>query len=796
MAAAAVAADDVDVVRQRMISAYGWPSSLDAFSLANITSTARQLASTLLANGTWPDVNYNDSQDRTIWATSAHMNRVSSMSAALSIPNASSFNDPALLASTRLALNAWYTNDWTNVNWWWDIIYTPQVHSIVFLMLDTLPKSGATPFPTPYELSRATTISLRATWWNASLGYEVTGANLAWMVQAQLMRGAWPSAVNMSALSGGFTRLWQEVKVVDWDPSASDGSNQGIQVDGSYHMHGPQLQVASYGQDYTNDMLQFLGIASGTQWSMPQAATDLLCTWMTEGVAWTSTGMGIDWAACGRQVSRNSWPSESRILIPTRLMRSLASVCSPAYSPSLFALADRVDDLPNRSQLTGHKAFWTSDYAVMRRQNWTAAWHGHSTRSLVNECGNGENLSGMYEAQGVLNVFSTACDAGVNSSAAVSYGPVGWGCGMEYATIFPLLDWNVLNGATSLLDLPVPPDCSGACCWTKALGASESRPFVGSVSDGSFGVSAFDTSYIGLTARKGYFFFDFAIIAVGANVSYTGTSGSSRVGTGLASRFMKQGSGGLTLGWTNGSMTTSAAVNASLPAGALAWAWADGVGWVTSLLPTAADAPPVQAWAGARKGNWSDIGPYPGTMQGNTLSLSVLHGEGSSSSPLVNTSFSYMVLPDAWAGPAWVASVASDPLGRIGVDTAAMVNTAQVQAMAQVSPTTLVIEAIFWQPGTFVYSPSSPSYSAWARTITVDEACLLTYRQDVQGNATVAVSNPDTPGLTVQVTISSMSSTAVDASPVGGTCASLTFTLNPTSQPNYLGQSSLATCTM
>ena len=154
------------------------------------------------------------------------MARVVTMAGALSAPGSPVFNDASLFASTRLALNAWFAADLINVNWWWDIVSVPQTTSLAFLLLDVLPKGGSSTFPTPLEVSNAANFSMRATWWDAALGYEVTGANLAWMVQAQLLRGrraaaAWRLAEPAQRLSG-HGRLcapvagWQELKLAPW----------------------------------------------------------------------------------------------------------------------------------------------------------------------------------------------------------------------------------------------------------------------------------------------------------------------------------------------------------------------------------------------------------------------------------------------------------------------------------------------------------------------------------------------------------------------------------------------------
>ena len=71
-----VRADEIETLRERMLVTYGWPSNTSL--IINQTATqALSYASTLNSSGLWPDINYNDYNDRTIWATATHMNRVS-----------------------------------------------------------------------------------------------------------------------------------------------------------------------------------------------------------------------------------------------------------------------------------------------------------------------------------------------------------------------------------------------------------------------------------------------------------------------------------------------------------------------------------------------------------------------------------------------------------------------------------------------------------------------------------------------------------------------------------------------
>lgn len=67
------------------------------------------------------------------------------------------------------------------------------------------------------------------------------------------MRGVLPFLPNASALDGGFAALWGSAVVVN--RSTGYAAAQGVQWDASYQFHGPQLQIASYGQDFSGEML-------------------------------------------------------------------------------------------------------------------------------------------------------------------------------------------------------------------------------------------------------------------------------------------------------------------------------------------------------------------------------------------------------------------------------------------------------------------------------------------------------------------------------------------------------------
>ena len=818
--------DDTATVRQRMLEAFCWPPSWAGSppALAAGAAEARAHAAALLPNCTWPDVNYDDPQDRTIWATAVHSQRVQLMAAALSFAGSPAFNDAALFDATRCALGAWLRADWTNQNWWWTILETPQTIAASVLMLDVLPPAaGRAPFPSAAEAAAALSITLRAAWWNASLGYIVTGANLAWMVQAQLLRGAWPSLPNASALDGGFARLWQEVKFVHWVPGcdidgACNGTNQGVQADTSWHFHGPQLQTAQYGQDYLNDELAFMAVADGTRFALDAQRAQVLCAYVAGGFAWAAAGRGMDWSSAGRAVDRNTWSAVSQVSANGTTLRALAARCAdPGERAVVLRFAAVADGASTAATVQGHRHFWTSDWTSFKRPGWHATWRGLSNRTEPNECGNSENLLGMYESLGILNVVAEgegACVEGPNGTAgAIERGPLGWGCGLEYAGVFPLLDWSALNGATALVDLPQPP-CGAAeqCCWTAALRATR-RAFVGGVSDGTYGASAMDVAYLSLTARKAVFFFDAGIVALGADIAES--SGATRVRTALASRFLRADAArsGLVLGFANGTARTFAANSSATAVNesalALAWAFADGVGYVVRPSAAAAPAaaaggalPPAAVWAGPREEPWARIGCFPGSVSGDTLFISIEQqapaaplasavdgggggGGGGGGAPLANASYAYVVVPNSTA--AGVARAAGD-LGALGLDAAGIVNSRALQAAAQANASDLVVEAVFWERGAYSYSSGTGS-GGWALALAVDAPCLLSYHE---ARAAAGASSPSL------VVLAAASPDAVDLAlrvsmPLRPGCAAVALGLNPSALgEDWVGMSQVA----
>ena len=192
-----------------------------------------------------------------------------------------------LLANATKAPEGWLVNDWKNPNWYDNEIGVPRALSEIALLL-TAP--GARPIPTA-DAAKMTEIMSRADWkGNGNASHpQWTGANLLDMLLTQVYRGL-------------FTR---DTKLVAEGFSVSFGavvrhhqSDESIQVDNSFHQHGPQLLSAAYGAVFTHDILNLAHISGGTAFAMPTPAIDVFEGLVLDGQARMSRAGSFDWQVC------------------------------------------------------------------------------------------------------------------------------------------------------------------------------------------------------------------------------------------------------------------------------------------------------------------------------------------------------------------------------------------------------------------------------------------------------------------------------------------------------------------
>jgi len=340
----------------------------------------------------------------------------------------------------------------------------------------------------------------------------MTGQNKVWLSGNVIYR---------SLLNGDTAAIKAAVKAIQDEIVVSEG--EGIQPDYSFHQHGTQQQFGNYGSAYAADMLKWAGIFQNTPFQFDADKITTLRNYLLQGMRWIVWKHKMDISACGRQLFPNAQADKANNI--QRIMSKMPLIDAAYKDQYLSALND----------FEGNNHFWKSDMTVHRRNNFYASVKMSSSRVGGAESCNDENIQGYHLGDGATYFYQS---------------------NEEYTDIFPFWDWKMIPGTTAFHDsvpLPVLP-CSGY---------NIASDFVGAVSDGRNGIAALNYKRDSLYARKAWFFFDDAILCLGAGIH---SNGEKEIRTTLNQSLLK----GIVR------VKQAGAVNA-IPEGRHAW---ENVSWV------------------------------------------------------------------------------------------------------------------------------------------------------------------------------------------------------------------------
>ena len=581
--------DEISTIRQRVLQSMVWPANQ---TIPSITRNAILFAQTLNETCYWSDIDYRD-RSVVVWKTEQHMFRITTMLQALTVPGSTVSNNTQLRSAIHCALNVWLINDWQNPNWYFNQIGIPlQVTSQLLMLGDNV---------TSFEMEKIQEISYRAAWWNG--GGQTTGANLVWMIQVQLYRSL--ATNNLTGIQQGFNRMWRDIAI-------ARPTEVGVQSDWSYHFHGSQIQSASYGALWVMDIFSFFLCSYQTRYAPNSEQLLIFAQFLTEGDAWMIVGYEWDSHVAGRGLSTPN--AHFSCGFNRNSIRFLAQfIQNDSIRLNLNHFADRLDGKPNATLLIGNRHFYTSDYEVHRRANWTAGIKLQSIRTQPTECINGENQKAEHIGQGTLNLFTTNTN--------------------DYDYIFPLLDWQAINGITVEHSIPLEPCTHGTFDWIRLS-------FVGGVSDSQYGLAVMDTASHNLTAQRSWHFYDDAIIALATNLTLTTPT---IAWTTLASRVLTVGQ--ISVGFFNSTIVTFSDGNYSFPyvehnISNVQWIHVGGSN-IGYLLQKQGLYSEVGISLGRKTGNYDTIGPFNYTVTERLLTVWIDHGQGP-----YTLDYNYVIVPN------------------------------------------------------------------------------------------------------------------------------------------------------
>jgi len=610
-------------------------------------------------DGTWPDVDYRNS-NLMAWKTPRHLGKVMLLSRAYTSPESALHGDTRLRKAVLAGLDYWLERDFRNKNWWWNQIGVPRSLARILLLLDE--ELG--------QSRRKKGLEILA---RAKLG--MTGQNLVWVAEITAKRAILEK--NPRLLSEAVGSISRQLRMTP--------RNEGMQPDYSFRQHGPVLYSHGYGAGFVTDCSRVATQVAGTQFAFSREEVDNLCRLILDGHQWMTRGGTCDYGAIGREISRKGRNARYLHGVAKNMLQ-----LSTGREEEFRALAERAAGNLS-APLEGNRHFWQSDIMTHHRKGYYSSARMYSRRTENTDwpCGQ-EGVKSHHVADGCNLVFRT---------------------GDEYRDIFPVWDWQKVPGTTVVQT----PELSGK------LRMRGNRAFVGGVSDGTYGLAAFDFVRNELAARKSWFFFDTELVCLGAGIRSTS---DYPVATTINQCFLR---GEVVAGIKDRTGDRQQELKRGRHSFRdLVWVHHDRIGYLFSQPAE------VHISNDTRKGSWKEINREASGQEvtHDVFTLWIDHGTKPE-----NASYSYLVLPGVPGS--FLAARAARPDVRI------IRNTVDTQAVWHAK---LKLAGIaFYRSGVLSISEDL--------AVGVDKPCLVLVRKLPEALA-ISVSNPANEGQAVVVEVS------------------------------------------
>ncbi len=564
---------------------------------------------TLKPDGSWADIDYLSTVE-TSWPPLLHLHRIRQFALQDTVPT----------IKVLKALRYWLQVNPKSNNWFQNDIAVPTTIGEILLLLKN---------------NKIVPIALRDSLVNQMQQVEIAhaiGANkldiaIHMIYRACIVRD---KAVMDFAVQQAFMPI-------------SLDNKEGLQPDFSYLQHGPQLQIASYGQVFLFGEYKVASWLIGTSYAIPAEKLKILDHYLIHTYLKTIRGRYIDFNTEGRGISRNDVLDKLSIIN----LLEFAKQVNPSNTEVLTAAEQRIQQIkpPSYEVEPTHSYFYKSDYTLHNRSTYSFNVRTVSKRTIRAETGNRENLKGKFLVDGSTNIQRT---------------------GEEYFNIMPIWEWDKIPGITSR-DYIIDPKT------TLEWGERGVGAFIGGTTDGMYGTTVYDLNYNEVSAKKAWFFFDEEIVCLGTNINSFAkepiiTSVNQTWQKGRVSAF---GDGKLfdaRTGFTNKNVQ---------------WVWHDSVGYHfpnDGLVNLTNDK---------QTGSWATINANRSKAEvtGKVFKLWLNHGVDP-----VNQSYAYVVVPGISE---------SEMIGRKASGINIVMNTSLLQAVVHTG--LKMIQAVFYEAGNLNY---------------------------------------------------------------------------------------------
>jgi chondroitin AC lyase len=407
-------------------------------------------------DGSWADIDYT-SRAETSWTPLLHLQRVKQWALQENPPSA------PILAAMRYWLQA---NPQSN-NWFQNDIASPTAIGEILMLLKRKKI-------VPVSLRDSLVDRMKQGNIEKAIGANKLDIAIHMMYRACVMR-------DKNLMDMAVRQAFMPISLAE---------KEGLQPDYSYRQHGPQLQIASYGQVFLMGEYKVASWFIGTSYAIPVEKLKILDHYLINTYLRTIRGRYIDFNTEGRGISRNDVLDKLNII---NGLLDFAKQVNPSNAVVLDEAKQRIQQTvaPSYQVKAFHSYFYRSDYTLHTRPAYAFNVRTVSKRTIRTESGNKENLVGKFLPDGSTNIQRS---------------------GTEYVNIMPIWEWDKVPGITSR-DYPV--DQKFSLEWgERGVGS-----FIGGVSDGIYGTTVYDLNYNEVTAKKSWFFFDNEVVCLGTNIN-------------------------------------------------------------------------------------------------------------------------------------------------------------------------------------------------------------------------------------------------------------------------------------
>lgn len=640
-------AQDIMVIKQRVVA--------DLLEPSVNSGAITRMVQTIQPDGSWPGIDYKD-VSRTGFQHKEHLDNMLTLARAYKKKGSPFFNDPAVKKTFSAALDFWLAHDFRCDNWWWNEMGTPSLMINTLLVMD----SSLTGKQRVEGLRIARRANLET--FGARPGGDLMP--IAGMLGKQALFTNSPDT------------LKRVIKVMAAEIKISTG--RGLKPDMSFHHRTDNvISILTYGSNFASAFAYWAAKTHGTPFAFPQQSMKLLIDYYLDGICQALIYATYpDPGAMNRDISRRNALEKVGPGLPENLLTATD------YRAAELETIIRVRKGEIKLNRTRDRYFWYSHYYTHQRPSYYASVRMHSSRANnMEQPHNDEGIQNHHYGDGSFFISRT---------------------GHEFYNIFPVWDWQKIPGVTTLQKEKLPH-------W-KQLAKKGKTDFAGGVSDGVYGVAAFDFESVHdpLKAKKSWFFFDDEIVSLGAGIH---TDTALPVFTTLNQCLLNKQ---VTVSSRNKTTTLKTGKHAL---SAVSWVLHDSVAY---LFPQPAS---VHISNGEATGSWRSINHQAWAttqpVKENVFSLWLDHGVKPQ-----NASYAWIVLPatDAKAAAAYSKKIPVKILA----------NTADLQAVQHTGLQRTGV--VFYKAGSLKINDRL--------TLSATEPCVVMVKTNGAATAAIAVCDP------------------------------------------------------